>query len=165
MPGIEPLIEVDEPVDLDRFRLRAFVDKLRAAGELVEHAGPLDLVELPALLEQNPKAVLMRGVGAERHDLVGNVAGSRARLALAFGVPADKLMQEVQRRLRIPPRIVELSRAEAPAQQVVLIGDDADLATCPCICSTGSTARPIFRRRSISSSIRAPGRPTPAFAA
>ena len=132
MPGIEPAsLDTSERLDLDRFRLRAFVETLREAGELVEHAGPLDLVDLPALIEQNPKAVLMRGVGAERRDLVGNVAGSRKRLALAFGVAPEKLMHEVQRRLRNPPRVVEIARAGAPAQQIVLAGDDADLTTLP----------------------------------
>jgi 2,5-furandicarboxylate decarboxylase 1 len=117
--------------DLDRFRLRTFVDALDKAGELETHAGPFDPVDLPALFEENPKAVLAKRVGAEGHDLVGNVAGSRARLALAFGVAPDMLMHEVRRRLNTPPKIVELSRDEAPVQQVVLLGDDADLTKLP----------------------------------
>ena len=117
--------------DLDRFRLRAFVDALDKAGELETHEGPLDLVDLAALFEENPRAVLARGVGAERHELVGNVVGSRARLAMAFGVTPDKLLHEVRRRLNTPPRLVELTREEAPVQQVVLTGEDADLTRLP----------------------------------
>ena len=118
-------------LDLDRFRLRRFVEQLRGEGELDVHEGPLDLVDLPALIEQNQKAVLMNGVGPERLALVGNVAGSRKRLAMAFGVAPEKLLHEVQRRLRNTPRIVELTRAEAPVQQIVMTHEDADLTTLP----------------------------------
>ena len=38
---------------------------------------------------------------------------------------------EIARRLAGKPQIVELERAEAPVQQVVLTGDDADLTALP----------------------------------
>ena len=53
--------------------------------------------------------------------------GSRARMARAFGVEPKGLLQEIQRRLRTPQRIVEISREQAPVQQVVLTGDAVDL--------------------------------------
>src|SRR6202011_1217931 len=55
----------------------------------------------------------------------------RSRVARAFAVPAERLAAEIGRRLANKPQIVEVSRAEAPAQQVVLTGDEADLTALP----------------------------------
>lgn len=49
------------------------------------HDGPVDLVNIAAVLEGNALAVLFQKVGPEGWDLAGNVAASRKRLALAFG--------------------------------------------------------------------------------
>ncbi len=118
-------------LDLDRFRLRNFIAVLEAAGELQTHDSPCDLVDLPELIDGEAKAVLIKQVGPERQSLAANVCASRARLALAFGVPADKLREEVQRRLRTAPVISELTSDQAPVQQVVLRGADADLTKLP----------------------------------
>jgi UbiD family decarboxylase len=118
-------------IDLERFRLRRFVEELRQAGELEVRSGPAELADVAPALEGNAKAVLFEGVAAEGAQLAGNVMGSRARLALAFGVAPDKLLPEVLRRLRGSPQIVEVPPETAPAQAVVLTGDEADLTTLP----------------------------------
>jgi UbiD family decarboxylase len=118
-------------IDLERFRLRAFVEELRASGELEVRAGPAELADVAAALEGNAKAVLFERVGREGAQLAGNVMGSRARLARAFGTTPERLLAEVMRRLRGEPRIVEVPRESAPAQQVVLTGDKADLTSLP----------------------------------
>ena len=87
--------------DIDRFRLRRFVAELDDDLQTVD--GPTDLAEVAAILEGNPKAVYFRAVGPERQELVGNVAGSRARIARAFGVEPGKLLPELLRRLRNKP--------------------------------------------------------------
>ena len=46
------------------------------------------------------------------------------------------------RRLRNKPDIVEVSRAEAPAQEIVLTGDDADLTTLPVHLGHGADGGP-----------------------
>ena len=60
----------------------------------------------------------------------------------AFGVKPHELMQEVVRRLRNKPEIVEVSRAEAPCQQVVLTGDDADVTELPVHLQHGADGAP-----------------------
>ena len=75
--------------------------------------------------------MLFRAVGAERAQVVGNVTGSRRRLALAFGVSEQELTQETLRRLANPIAPIEVSSREAPVQEVVLKGDDADLTLPP----------------------------------
>ena len=117
-------------VDFDRYRLRRFVESL-GPDELETRAEATELGDVAAALESNPRAVLFRAAGPEAQELVGNVNGSRARLARAFGVAPAQLAAEIQRRLRQKPEIVEVGRAEAPVQQVVLTGDDADLTALP----------------------------------
>ena len=75
-------------VDCEAYRLRTFVEGL-GAEELEVVSGPVDLADVAARLEGNPKAVLFEKVGPEGASLVGNVVGSRTRLAQAFGVSAE----------------------------------------------------------------------------
>jgi UbiD family decarboxylase len=116
--------------DLDRFRLRRFIEDLVAAGEAERRDTPVDLAGIAEILDGNPRAVHFRAAGPERQELVGNVVSSRARVARAFGVAPERLAAEIQRRLGNKPEIVEVTRAEAPVQQVVET-DTADLTTLP----------------------------------
>src|SRR5260370_38096812 len=72
-------------IDLERFRLRRFVEELRQTGELEVRAGAADLAAVAPALEGNAKAGLFGRPGKDGAPLVGNVMGSRARLARAFG--------------------------------------------------------------------------------
>src|SRR6266704_3454420 len=117
-------------IDLERFRLRRFVEELRQSGELEVRDEAADLADIAPVLEGNAKAVLFERVGREGAALVGNVMGSRARLARAFGTAPDKLLAEVLRRLRVTPQVVEVPRETAPAQEVVLT-EKADLTALP----------------------------------
>ena len=116
--------------DLDRFRLRRFIDGLADTGELERRDGPVDLAGIAEILDGNPRAVHFLAAGPERQELVGNVVSSRTRVARAFGVAPERLAAEIQRRLATRPQIVEVTRAEAPVQQVVET-DAADLTTLP----------------------------------
>src|SRR5258706_12227225 len=117
-------------IDLDRFRLRRFVEELRQTGELEVRSGAADLADVAPALEGNAKAVLFERAGKEGAPLVGNVMGSRARLARAFGAAPDKLLAEVLRRLRATAQAVEVPRETAPAQEIVLT-EKADLTALP----------------------------------
>jgi 2,5-furandicarboxylate decarboxylase 1 len=121
----------DQPSpDLERFRLRRFVQAL-GADQLDTVTGPTDLIDVAQRLEANPRAVLFERPGGADVPLAGNVMASRERLARAFDTTPDKLVAEVLRRLRTPQPIVEVGRDAAPVQQVVLQGDDADLTRLP----------------------------------
>src|SRR5579864_5111404 len=117
-------------LDFDRFRLRRFLEGL-GADELEVREDPVDLADVAQALEGNARALLLKDVGPEQSELVGNVNASRARLARAFDVTPDQLLAELARRLRTAPEIVEVSASEAPVQQVVLTGADADLTRLP----------------------------------
>jgi len=117
-------------LDLDRFRLRNFVEQL-GADELEIREEKVDLADVAAILQNNPKAVHFKNVGPEGQELVGNVVGSRSRLAKAFGVPTAEVALEMRRRLSLKPELVKLTKDEAPVQQVVKTGTDADLLALP----------------------------------
>ena len=123
--------EHETGIDLERFRLRRFVEESRQAGDLEVRAASADLAEVAPALEGNAKAVLFERVGKEGAALAGNVMGSRVRLARAFGTAPDKLLAEVLRRLRTTPQVIEVPREAAPAQEIVLTGDKADLTALP----------------------------------
>jgi 2,5-furandicarboxylate decarboxylase 1 len=117
--------------DCDRFRLRSFLDELMAADELLRITEPVDLIEVGAYLEGNPRAVLFERVGPEEAGLVGNVMGSRPRLAMALGVEPHQVMHEVARRAAAPIRPVRVRSHEAPVHDVVLRHDEIDLTRLP----------------------------------
>jgi len=128
--------------DHNRFRLRTFLDSLAPLGELETRAGVTKLADVGRILEGNPKAVLFQQVGAERLPLAGNVIGSRARMAHAFGVAPRELLAEVLSRLKNKPEFVEVARDEAPVQQVVSTGAEADLTKLPVHLQHGYDAGP-----------------------
>jgi len=117
--------------DLERFRLRRFIDELEGTDELEVHAAPIDLVDVAARVDGNARAILFRQAGPERAELVGNVNAGRGRLARAFGVPPSELTAEVARRLRVAPQLIEVDRSQAPVQAVVQTGDDVDVTALP----------------------------------
>jgi UbiD family decarboxylase len=117
--------------DAERFRLRRIVERFAAEGELEVVAQQVDLVDIGARLDGNPKAVHFRAAGPEKAELVGNVLGSRRRIALGFGVSEKELRAEVSRRLEAPIPPVEVSSSAAPVHQVVWTGAQADFTKLP----------------------------------
>ena len=128
--------------DTDQFRLRRFIERLANTEELETRSEPVPLANVAAVLEGNPRAVHFRKAGPEGQELVGGVCASRARLATAFGVEPDRLALEVQRRCRNAPVLVDVARADAPCQQVVLEGKAADLTKLPVHLQHGSDGGP-----------------------
>ena len=117
--------------DLDRFRLRRFIESLAGTHELERRDAPIDLADIAKVLDGNPRAVHFLAAGPEQQELVGNVVSSRSRIARAFGVVPERLAADIARRLTNKPQIVEVGRSEAPVQQVVLTGEAADLTALP----------------------------------
>jgi UbiD family decarboxylase len=116
--------------DLDRFRLRRFVDHLQDLGEVETHAEPVELADISAIIEASPKATLFKNAG--RFEIVGAVGGSRRRMAAAFGLSDVRaLAAEYGRRMQSPQKAFEIPQGEAPVQQVVLTGDAIDLMRLP----------------------------------
>src|SRR6185436_5039765 len=113
-------------MDFERFRLRSFLESLDSS-ELERVDTPVALADVAGILEGNPRAVWFTRAGPEGASLAGNVAGSRSRLARAFGTSPERLLPEVLARLRAKPEIVEV--AAAPCQEV--IEKEPDLTALP----------------------------------
>jgi UbiD family decarboxylase len=119
---------MEAKADVEAFRLRRFIEAL--PPEQVDICpDPVELADLTARTDGNEKAVLFKSAGAEGAEIVANVTSNRARLALAFGVSPTELLAEIMRRLKTPQPIVTVS--EAPVQQIVWTGDDADFTRLP----------------------------------
>ena len=117
--------------DMEKFRLRRFVDKLIELGEVEVHDEPVPLTALGAAIEGTDKAVLFRKAGPEGLEVVAKTAGSRKRLAAAFDTTEDKLYDEYFKRLANPQSYVEVPSDEAPVREIVLTGKDIDLTKLP----------------------------------
>ena len=118
-------------VDVEKFRLRCFLDILARAGELVFDDDRIDLIDVAHRLETTPQAIAFRNVGPRRDQLVGNVMATRRRLALALDVSPDQLLAELRRRLARPIPPVEIESHEAPVHAIVWKGNDLDLSRLP----------------------------------
>lgn len=121
----------NDSADVETFRLRNFLDLLEQQGEIERVSETVPLSHVAARLDGNPKAVLFDSAADGSMPLVGNVLGSRKRIALAFGVDESEAVPEMMRRLQTPIAPVEVSKAHAPVQQVVWTGDDADFTKLP----------------------------------
>src|SRR6186997_1194306 len=128
--------------DTERFRLRRFVERLVQLGECEVHDKPIDLVDVGAVLDGNTKATWFKAVGPEKAELIGNVMGSRRRLALALETDEAGLLPAITQRLAKPHKPIKVATAEAPVQQVVLQGDDADLCALPVHLQHGEDGAP-----------------------
>ena len=125
------MTQANTTFDTEKFRLRRLVERLVQQGECTVHDAPIDLIDVAAVLDGNPKAVWFRAVGPERTELVGNVMGSRRRLAIALDTDERGFPAVLRKRLRHPFAPVEVPSTTAPVHEVVLTGEDADLTTLP----------------------------------
>ncbi len=117
--------------DLDAFRLRRLVDKLVDLGKVEVHDEPVSFTKISGIVEASDRAVLFRRAGLQQFEIAARVAGSRDRMAVAYGVSVDKVQEEVLRRAETPQPIFYVSSQEAPVHQVVLTGKNIDLSKLP----------------------------------
>src|SRR5437588_12932402 len=94
-------------VDLEKFRLRRFVDRLIDRGEVEIHNEPVPLTGLSAAIERTEKALLFKRAGSEQVEMVAKTAGNRRRLAAAFETSEHRLYEEYFKRLANPQPVVE----------------------------------------------------------
>ena len=118
-------------IDMNKFRLRSFVDKLIDLAEVDIHEEPVSLSDVSKIIEFTPRAVLFKKAGPEQVELIGNVMGKRSRLAAAFNTTEKKLVQEFQSRMDSPQPVIEVKSDEAPVHEIILKDKEADLTMLP----------------------------------
>ena len=92
-------------VDLEKYRLRRFVDRLIEMGEVEIHDEPVQLTDVSRMIEGTEKALLFKKAGPDRVEIVAKTAGNRKRLAAAFDTSEDKLYDEYFNRLANPTAV------------------------------------------------------------
>jgi len=115
--------------------LRSFLDELRLRGELVDVRVPVTpggeiSAVVKALEPEGAPGVFFHSVAGSAMPVVMGVFGKRSRIANAMGVGADEALDHVlalQAGALPAPVVVEA----APVHEIVLEGDNVDLATLP----------------------------------
>jgi 2,5-furandicarboxylate decarboxylase 1 len=118
-------------IDMDKFRLRKFVERLVDMGEMEVINEPTPLTKMSELIEGKKNGLLFKKAGPEGHEVAAKVLGSRKRIAAAFGTTPEKFGEEYFKRLANKGEVVEVPGNEAPVQEVVLTGDKIDLTKLP----------------------------------
>jgi UbiD family decarboxylase len=109
---------------------RQFLDRLRAAGELIDLKQPVDIKHIATLVDQSDKAILFHKVIGYDMPVVSGIIRSRERATLSMGA---KTYGEIELKLKraidnpIPPIMVNTSRA----RDVTAVGEDVDLFKLP----------------------------------
>ncbi len=117
--------------DPDKFRLRKLVERLIEMDEVEIHDEQVALSDLSGIIEASRKAVLFRKAGPETVELAAAVPASRSRTSAAFGLPEDKVREEILRRVANPQTSFIVPSGDAPAQDIVMTGDQVDLTRLP----------------------------------
>ena len=118
-------------IDLEKYRLRRFVNRLIDMGEVEVHDEPVPLTGLGAIIERTEKAVLFKSAGPERAEIVAKTAASRKRLIAAFETTEEKIYDEYFNRLANPKPVVEIPSSDAPVHTIQITGKDVDLTKLP----------------------------------
>ena len=109
---------------------REFLERLRAAEELVDIRQPVDIRHIATLVDQSDKALLFHNVIGYGMPVVSGIIRTRERAIMSMGCETyPEIEQKLQRGLDhpIPPRYVET----AAHKQVVQTADEVDLFSLP----------------------------------
>lgn len=110
--------------------LRGFLDRLRAAGELVDLHQPVDIRHIATLVDQSDKALMFHNVIGYDMPVVSGIIRSQRRAIMSMGVEA---YPQIEAKLKagidkpIPPRLVDTSST----LEVIQEGDAVDLFSIP----------------------------------
>ena len=109
---------------------RDFLADLDAAGEISRIAKTVDPRDMSGLAAQNDKATVFEAVaGYPGWRVATALLSTRRRLAVTLGCAEDRIAQtfEAAAARAVEPEMT----ADAPCQEVVIEGDDVDLAALP----------------------------------
>src|SRR6185503_12092712 len=109
---------------------REFMERLRAAGELIDIRQPVDIRHIATLVDQAQTALHFHDVIGYAMPVVSGLIRTRERAIMSLGCTAygeieEKLQHGIDR--PVPPRYVET----AAQKQVIQTGDEVDLFSLP----------------------------------
>jgi len=109
---------------------RGFLERLRAAGELVDIRQPVDIRHVGTLVDQSDKALLFHNVIGYDMPLLSGIIRTRERAMMSMGCEHySEIEALLDKGIRnpIPPVYVSTS----PTKEVIYKGDDIDLFRLP----------------------------------
>ena len=108
---------------------RDYLQVLRENNELLDISKPIDLRNIAALVPQSDKALNFSNPVGYSLPVVSGLLQSRNRLALAMGVPYEKIQEKLQRAMERPiePKLIQ----DGPVKEVVQQKGDVDLFQLP----------------------------------
>jgi 2,5-furandicarboxylate decarboxylase 1 len=109
--------------------LRDWIQQLEAAGELARAKREVDPRHIAAVIARAPGAALIEKVIGYEVGIVGGLASTRRRLAVAMGCHENDIGKTFQRGIDRP--IAPVMVGDAPAFEVTLTGEDVDLTRLP----------------------------------
>ena len=110
--------------------MRGFVDRLRAAGELIDLHQPVDIRHIATLVDQSDKALMFHKVIGYDMPVLSGIVRTQKRAIMSIGV---ETFREIEDKLQIGidnpigPQRVETSATE----EIILTGDQVDLFKLP----------------------------------
>jgi 2,5-furandicarboxylate decarboxylase 1 len=108
---------------------REYLRILRNNDEITEITRPVDPRDIAALVPQAETALQFGNVSGYSMPVVSGLLQSRNRLALAMGVPYEKIEEKLRSAMDHP--IAPEVQKKAPVKEVVLTGSEVDLYQLP----------------------------------
>src|SRR5262252_8187250 len=116
--------------DVRNETFRGFLERLRAAGELVDIRQPVDIRHIATLVDQAETALHFHDVIGYDMPVVSGLIRTRARAIMSMGCRAyGEIEEKLQRGIDRPvaPKYVET----AAHKEVMQVGEDVDLLSLP----------------------------------
>ena len=109
---------------------RQFLDRLRAANELIDIKQPVDIRHIGTLVDQSDKALLFHKVIGYDMPVVSGIIRTQQRAMISMGA---KTYGEIEERLKraIDRPIAPIMVNTSPTREVTMVGDDVDLFKLP----------------------------------
>src|SRR5262245_54118028 len=123
-------MDMNERTDISKETFRGFLERLRAAGELVDIRQPVDIRHIATLVDQAETALHFHDVIGYDIPVVSGLIRTRERAIVSMGCSSyGEIEEKLQRGIDkpVPPRYVE----NAAHKQVVQTGDQVDLYKLP----------------------------------
>jgi 2,5-furandicarboxylate decarboxylase 1 len=109
---------------------RSFVDRLSAAGELIEVTQPVDIRHVATLVDQSDKALRFHQLIGYDMPLVSGIIRTRERAMLSMGCATyPEIEAKLQRGIDHP--IASEYVSSSPTKEVIRTGSDVDLFKLP----------------------------------
>ncbi len=110
--------------------LRGFVERLRAAGELIDFHKPVDIRHVATLVDQSDKALMFHNVIGYKMPILSGIVRSAKRAFMSMGCVNYREIEEVMTTGLANP-IAPTRVATSKTEEIILKGDDVDLFSLP----------------------------------